>query len=211
MTEVQAHGFNFEKWVRDHFFAGYTGSYMQKWDVPADQNTQTAVPTRFHRIPVSIKTAKVGSPIGLGDALRQRQIDHAFLMIVGFWEQRGPSEKWLIDIGCALFLASDWEALWGQLTLAEIKVIDKIVKNQKTPYSIVRTEAKAWKKRASVKTASLVINPKIDSKKQRRIQCSIPNRVFWRAVGRELQKTDAPTLWGTGFLNPVISSARSFK
>jgi hypothetical protein len=26
MVEVQAHGFSFEKWVRDHFFSGYQGT-----------------------------------------------------------------------------------------------------------------------------------------------------------------------------------------
>jgi len=26
MVEVQAHGFSFEKWVRDHFFLGYQGT-----------------------------------------------------------------------------------------------------------------------------------------------------------------------------------------
>ena len=210
MTEVQAHGFSFEKWIRDHFFEGYTGSYMQKWDVPSDQNIHAAVPSHLHRLPVSIKTAKTGSPIGLGDVLRQRQIGHDFLMIVGFWEQRSKTEKWFVDIGCALFRATDWQALWGQLTLAEILTIDAVVKNQNTHYSIVRAEAQAWKKCLSVQTASLVINPKIDSKTQRRIQCSVPNQSFWRAVGREPQKHDAPTLWNAVFPNPVISSARTF-
>lgn len=75
MVEVQAHGFSFEKWVRDHFFSGYIGNYMQKWDVPAEQNASDAVPAAFRNLPVSIKTAKIGSPIGLGDVLRQRQIN----------------------------------------------------------------------------------------------------------------------------------------
>lgn len=113
MAEVQAHGFSFEKWAREQFFAGYGGSYMQKWDVPPDHNIHPTVPEVFQGLPVSIKTAKLGSPIGLGDVLRQRQINHDFLMIVGFWEQRTPTEKWFVDIGCALFRAADWEALWG--------------------------------------------------------------------------------------------------
>ena len=70
MVEVQAHGFSFEKWVRDHFFSGYLGTYMQKWDVPPDRNNHASVPAQFHNLPVSIKTAKLGSPIGLGDVLR---------------------------------------------------------------------------------------------------------------------------------------------
>ena len=104
MVEVQAHGFSFEKWVRDHFFSGYAGTYMQKWDVHPDHNIHDAVPIQLQKLPVSVKTAKLGSPIGLGDVLRQRQIDHDFLMIVGFWEQRTKTEKWIVDIGCAAFL-----------------------------------------------------------------------------------------------------------
>ena len=135
MVEVQAHGFSFEKWVRDHFFSGYAGTYMQKWDVHPDHNIHDAVPIQFQKLPVSVKTAKLGSPIGLGDILRQRQIDHDFLMIVGFWEQRTKTEKWIVDIGCASFLAADWQSLWGQLTLAEIHQIDAVVKNMGEHYS----------------------------------------------------------------------------
>jgi hypothetical protein len=210
MAEVQAHGFNFEKWVRDQFFAAYSGTYMQKWDVPPDHNMHAVVPERWRGLPVSIKTAKLGSPIGLGDVLRQRQIDHDFLMIVGFWSQRTLTEKWFVDIGCAMFRAVDWDALWGRLTLAEIAVIDAVVKNQGAHYSVVRAEAQKWKRSVARHGCTLVINPKIDSKTQRRIQCSLPNTAFWAAAGRTSQKLDAPELWGRVFPNPVISVARTF-
>ena len=183
---------------------------MQKWDVPPDHNRHPAVPESLRGLPVSIKTAKIGSPIGLGDVLRQRQIDHDFLMIVGFWAQRSPTEKWFVDIGCVLFRAADWEALWGRLTLAEIAVIDAAVKKQGTHYSVVRAEAQKWKRSVLQRGCTLVINSKIDSKTQRRIQCSLPNAALWSAAGRAPQKLDAPELWGHVFPNPVISSARTF-
>jgi hypothetical protein len=210
MAEVQAHGFSFEKWVRDQFFAAYGGTYMQKWDVPPGHNMHPVVPECLRRLPVSIKTAKLGSPIGLGDVLRQRQIDHDFLMIVGFWEQKTLTEKWFVDIGCAVFRAAYWKALWGQLTLGEISVIDAVVKNQATHYSLVRAEAQKWKRSVSERGCTLVINPKIDSKTQRRIQCSLPNTAFWSVAGRTSLKLDAPELWGRVFPNPVISAARTF-
>ena len=210
MVEVQAHGFSFEKWVRDHFFGGYSGTYMQKWDVPPDQNLHPAVPEQFHHLPISIKTAKLGSPVGLGDVLRQRQINQDFLMIVGFWEQRTKSEKWIVDIGCAHFLAKDWQILWGQLTLAEIQQVDGVVKNMGEHYSTVRAKAQQWKRQPVVGSSTLVINPKIDSKTQRRIQCSLPFRMFWNTVGRDSQKQDNPDLWGHVFPNPIKSSARTF-
>jgi hypothetical protein len=210
MAEVQAHGFSFEKWVRDQFFAAYGGSYMQKWDVPSDHNLHPVVPEGLRGLPVSIKTAKLGSPVGLGDVLRQRQIDHDFLMIVGFWAQRTPTEKWFVDIGCALFRAADWDGLWGRLTLAEIAAVDAVVKNQGTHYAVVRAEAQKWKQSVSRHGCTLVINPKIDSKTQRRIQCSLPYDAFWSAAGRAPQKLDAPELWGRVFPNPIISAARTF-
>jgi len=75
MIEVQSHGFQFEKWVKDSFFGDYAGEYTQKWDVPAERNTSDAVPAGFRGLPVSIKTVRYGSPIALGDAMRQREID----------------------------------------------------------------------------------------------------------------------------------------
>ena len=210
MVEVQAHGFSFEKWVRDHFFGGYAGTYMQKWDVPPDHNHQPAVPVEFHRLPASIKTAKIGSPIGLGDVLRQRQIDHAFLMIVGFWRQISPAEKWIVNIGFAAFDPVVWQKMWGQLTLAEIQQIDAVVKNQSEHYSSVRIKAQAWKNRLVVGTSTIVINPKIDSGTQRRIQCSLPYKTFWAATGREPEIQKNPELWGHVFPNPIKSNARKF-
>lgn len=210
MVEVQAHGFSFEKWVRDHFFSGYAGTYMQKWDVHPDHNIHDAVPIQFQKLPVSVKTAKLGSPIGLGDVLRQRQIDHDFLMIVGFWEQRTPTEKWIVDIGCAAFDSASWQSLWGKLTLAEIQQIDRVVKNMGEHYSTVRVKAQQWKMLPAVGTSTLVINPKIDSKTQRRIQCSLPYSSFWKYAGRKPAPQDGPELWGHVFPNPIRSSARTF-
>lgn len=210
MVEVQAHGFSFEKWVCDHFFSGYTGSYMQKWDVPAEENSSEAVPPAFRNLPVSIKTAKIGSPIGLGDVLRQRQINERSVIITGFWKQQTPKEKYILDIGCAIFEIESWQHLWGRLTLAEIQEIDLVVKNQGEHYSVVRTKAQTWKKRPAIASCSIVINPKIDSKTQRRIQCSLPYKTFWTDVGREPSLQKEPELWGHVFPNPIKSSARQF-
>jgi hypothetical protein len=117
MTEIQIHGFTFEKWVCDTFFEGHTGSYMRKWDVSPEANNGSLIPASWRGLPVSIKTAKYGSPIGLGDILRQRQIDVPFLMIVGFWRQRAPTEKWIEDIGVAGFSLEGWSGMWGQLSI----------------------------------------------------------------------------------------------
>ena len=211
MVEVQIHGFTFEKWVCDTFFEGYSGNYMRKWHVPAEQNSSDLVPLAWRGLPVSIKTAKYGSPIGLGDVLRQRQIDEPFLLITGFWRQRTAAEKWIEDIGVVAFPPGAWSALWGQLTLEDLRVIDAVVKNMDLHYSHVRLEARAWKKATqALATSAFVVNPKIDSKTQRRIQCSLPFKAFWTAVGREPKPQDLPELFGLPFPNPISSSARTF-
>ena len=211
MVEVQGHGFTFEKWVRDTFFSGYVGNYMAKWDVPAEANRDELVPLAWRQLPVSIKTAKFGSPIGLGDVLRQRQIDVPFLMIAGFWRQRTPEEKWIEEIGVAAFPSAAWAALWGDLSLEHLRALDLVVKDLSQHYREVRRHARAWKKTtAQVGTSGFVLNPKIDSKSQRRVQCSLPFGVFWQAVGRAPAPSDDPKLFEVSFPNPIRSSARSF-
>ena len=43
MSEVQRHGFDFENWVKETFFAEFEASYTNKWDVPKEGNVD-AVP-----------------------------------------------------------------------------------------------------------------------------------------------------------------------
>lgn len=211
MVEVQSHGFSFEKWVRDAFFDGYRGSYMQKWDVPPDRNVHPSIPERWRNLPVSIKTKKYGCAVELGDVLRQRQIDHPFLMIVGFWRQRTPEEKWIEEIGVAYFSIQAWVNLWGQLSLERLREIDAVVKDLSQHYTVVRDRAKQWKKNTpAVATSAIVVNPKIDSVVQRRIQCSLPFQRFWLQVERTPVPSDTPTLFGISFPNPIISSRRTF-
>jgi len=211
MVEVQSHGFSFEKWVRDSFFGGYRGNYMQKWDVPPEENVSEAVSAEWRNVPVSIKTAKYGSPIGLGDILRQRQISVPFLMIAGFWRQRTSAEKWIEEIGVAYFSIATWAALWGRLSLDELRAIDSTIKDLRLPHTIARAEARRWKQAtAALASVTFVVNPKIDSKTQRRIQCSLPFRSFWKIAAREPASHDLPELFGIRFPNPILSSARTF-
>jgi hypothetical protein len=211
MPEVQHHGFSFEKWVRNALFDGYEGSYMQKWDIPPEVNKNPLVPPHFHYVPVSVKTAKYGSPIGLGDIIRQRSISESFLMIVGFWRQRSSTEKWIEDIGAVLFSSEEWNLLWGHLSLESILLIDERIKDLDVHYTKARAEAKEWKRTVEAPSLNkIVVNPKIDSKTQRRIQCSLPFTVFWDAAGRPAQPNDAPSLFGVNFSNPIISSPRTF-
>lgn len=213
MIEVQAHGFLFEQWVRDTCFGGYAGGYGQAWDIPSVGARGDGIPLDFRGLPVSIKTAKYGSPIGLGDAIVQRGIHESFVMIVGYWVQKNNSEKWFEDIGVAKFTAASWNMLWGDLTMSSLTEIDTQIKNLDLRYSIARRLAQNWKREtAAVSSSTIVINPKIDSKRQRRLQCSLPFRVFWASVGRDVQNVsdNNPVLFGQTFPNPMNSPRRVF-
>lgn len=207
--EVQAHGVSFEKWVRDTFFNGYTGDYTQKWDIAAEANRSPLIP--HQGLPVSVKIVNYGSPIGLGDVLRQRHINEPFLMIVGFWEQKTKTEKWIVEMECLRIEPGQWNALWGDLSPARLEEIDALVKDTSKPYHQVRAEAQAWKDKVLPGLNSrIVINPKIGSTTQRRVQCSLPFDLFWELAGREPKVSDHPKLFGKAFPNPISSSPRTF-
>ena len=183
---------------------------MQKWDIPAWQSKKEEVPTEWRSFPVSIKTAKWGSSIGLGDAIRQRNINESFVMITGFWRQRTPQEKWFEEIGVVKFHPEFWNSLWGAISLATLRELDSKIKDLSLHYSDARKVAKQWKSQLVKSGSKIVINPKIDSKKQRRIQCSLPFPIFWEAAGRKPAKHDSPILFGKNFPNPVRSRPRRF-
>lgn len=211
MVEVQSHGFTFEQWVRDTLFDGYAGDYGQEWDVPARITRGAGLPAEIRGLPVSIKTAKFGSPISLGDILRQRMISRSFLMVVGFWHQRSTEQKRFEEIGWVKFSVSSWQMLWGGLTPKQLGELDAKVKSfGPGRHREARQFAKGWKA-IHQERSHIVINPKIDSKNQRRIQCSLPFKLFWEYAGREPQRHDRPLLFGRAFDNPVMSPPRSFR
>lgn len=210
MVEVPFHDFSFEQWAKDTFFGGYLGNYMQKRDIPALENKESEVPTEWKGFPVSIKTAKWGNPIGLGDAIRQRSISESFVTIAGFWRQRTPQEKWFEEIGIVKFHPAFWNSLWGAISLLALRELDSKIKDLRLHYLDARKVAKQWKSRYAKSGSKIVINPKIDSKKQRRIQCSLPFKIFREAAGRKPTKRNSPMLFGKNFPNPVRSEPRRF-
>jgi len=216
MSEVQKHGFSFEKWIRNIFFDSYEGVYSQKWDVTSEHNKSKLVPAEFRGLPVSIKTTKQGSPVNLGDALRQFQVADDFVMICGIWKQANRQEKHLVAIGAALFRSSAWRQLWSPLKLAEIKELDLMVKDRGLSYVEARLRAKQWQVQHKPRSeANLRINPKIDSKEQRRVQCSLPFATYCEFAGlntalNEVGATSAE-LFGKRYPGSIKSPPRTFR
>lgn len=203
---VQRHGVDFEDWVRAEFFeAGPASSYTDKWDIPAEVNL------RHGGVPVNPKAIKYGTPIGLGDALRQFDIDEPFLLIIGYWEQRGP-QKHFVKIVPARVEPAQWRALWGDVTRADLARYDAVIKDRSLDYREARRQAQALKSQPPFTSTTIVLNPKIDSRGQRRLQCSLRFRDFFRlfAPGIDPAPEDNPTLWDVPFPGPLRSDPRSF-
>lgn len=136
--EVQQHGVVFEEWIRRTFFDGYQPlAYTQKWDIPASVNL------RYGGVPVNPKATKYGTPVGLGDALRQYQVDEPFLLIIGYWEQETPETKRFVKVISPTVSVALWRRLWEPVTLEDLQRLDALIKNKKS----LPPKCNAWRKR----------------------------------------------------------------
>jgi hypothetical protein len=202
--EVQSHGLQFEKWLRDTFFEGYEPKgYTQKWDIPA------AVNKHHGRIPVNPKATKYGTPIGLGDALRQFAIQEPFLMIVGFWQQVTPLEKRWVNVQAVRVEPAVWRRLWGELKLADLEALNAVIKDKSLTVEEARKRAQQMKAAACFQSAVIQLNPKIDHS-QRRLQCSLRFDAFFDhlAPNADRQGQKAPQVFGVALPKKFESAPR---
>jgi hypothetical protein len=212
-AEVQAHGLAFERWVLDTFFDSYrpTG-YTLKWDIPAEAN-RLADPA-LAGLPVNPKATKLGAPVGLGDALRQHDIDEPFILILGYWEQVSAGEKRFGQIIAPRVDPQTWRKLWGDITRADLERLDAVIKDRARTPAEARRAAQAMKSRPPFSEAVIVLNPKIDSKNQRRLQCSLRYADVLKYLApdapREIDRANPPSLWGKPFSQAITSKPREF-
>lgn len=203
--EVQRHGLVFEQWVRDTFFDGYRpASYTQKWDIPAEANL------RHGGVPVNPKAIKYGTPVDLGDALRQFEIAEPFILVLGFWRQEG-AEKRFVNLVAARVTPEHWRALWGAVTLADLQRLDALIKDPGRPVAETRRRALRMKSAPPFTTAVIQVNPKLDTKGQRRLQCSVRFADVFRHLAPTASAAEQahPELWGVPFPGPVASPPRA--
>ena len=209
-SETQAHGLAFERWVCDAFFDAYRPeTYTQKWDVPAELN-RLAEPG-LTGLPVNPKAAKFRTPVGLGDALRQHDIEEPFILVVGYWTQATPDEKRLVKILALRVEPETWRRLWGPVTRADLERLDAAVKDRSVSPDEARRRARAMKSRPPFSESVFVLNPKIDDKGQRRLQCSLryEDVLAHLAPGASPEADEEPSLWGRPFPFPIASPARN--
>ncbi|HUG10558.1 MAG TPA: hypothetical protein VMM36_06070 [Opitutaceae bacterium] len=204
-AEVQRHGYVWETWIADTFFGGYRQSdYTQQWDIPAKANTAHG------GIPANPKFMKHGTPVDLGDALRQFDIDEPFLLIVGYWRQEG-NQKRIVNVVAVRVEPAQWRSLWCDITRADLERLDAAIKERSIDHLEARRRAQAIKNAPPFTTAVITVNPKIDSRSQRRLQCSISfDKVFTHlAPDASRDATDSPQFWGVRVPAPFYSPPRS--
>ena len=185
--EVQSHGLLFEQWLRDTFFGGYKPqNYTQKWDIPASANLDHG------RMPVNPKATKHGTPIGLGDALRQFEINEDFLLIVGFWEQVTPAEKRWTNVQAVTVAPEVWKKLWFPVTQADLDKLNAVIKDKSLSLEAARKRAQEIKSQPPFSSAVIQVNPKIDAS-QRRLQCSLRFDDFFKHLAPAASSAPGPS------------------
>lgn len=207
----QQHGMDFETWIKTTFFQSFNQTGVtDKWDAldvafKAQYATFTA---GFSGLPVSMKTCKYGTSIGFGDAVQQFENTKDFLLIIAFWSKAGAGKK-IVSIKAVKITAAEWHSLFlgvvtkdelekDQLAAEDVKTkIYQLDKTIKTTPSYVDARKQAQTEKKALPAMEIVLNPKIDSKNQRRLQCSLPFNVFWTKFAREAASVEEnPTLWG---------------
>jgi hypothetical protein len=190
--ERQNHGFQLERWVIDRFYKNINSDYTSKWDIPIGSEFQEAVPIQFRNLPVSIKVVKFKQSIGFGDAIRQIETKQDFLLILGIWELKGKKKKWK-QVLAKKITKENWLDYWNPISIDFVMDLDSKIKDMTIPYETIRKYAKARKKEPPFSKSVMQINPKIDSKKQRRLQCSLRHSesIKWIEGNPETL-----TLWG---------------
>ena len=121
----------------------------------------------------SIKTTG-GNVVDCGDILRRRQ-EEKYNLVVAVWEQVGMTKVFHTEY--TFYISpSDTQKLWGRMNynlLADYVNYIKNIPAGKTAQQETKKERTLLANSVGDKNALFKIHPKVDSKKQRRVQCSL--------------------------------------
>jgi len=132
----------------------------------------------------SIKTSK-GNTVDCGDILRRRQ-ETDYNLVVGCYSQVGDNKVFYSEY--TFYIRPEHESiLWGRMNYNQLAEYVDYIKNipaGREAQQETKTERTVLKNCIEDKNALVKIHPKVDSKKQRRVQCSVKIK--------ELIKADIP-------------------
>jgi|CXWL01.1.fsa_nt_gi hypothetical protein len=171
MTNNQLHGKKFEDLIKA------CGLFQGAADAGRGPTAEFDIEARFDRqriLPTSIKSSG-NDTINLSDARRFFRIANPFRMLVARYQQNG-AQKSCGNVHEFIVTMPVLEQLRGQFTLADVTefhhglLIDHFPVGQ---HGAARNWARERKLKLAAKTSKIILNPKIDGKSQRRLQCSV--------------------------------------
>lgn len=181
MKESQSHGFFFEEQIKKNiseYLSSVTINYTNKWDIP----------------PVSVKSfkfdkTKTNNRIYFGSVENIYKIQDGFFLALIGYEQDGEIKR--VVFSDFIFIDTiKFNSLRGELTLGELEMLSEKIKSFKVGF---HNEAREWYKSVLPNFASKTqfqINFKVDSKTQRRIQCSLTVEQLYESLKVELNKNN---------------------
>lgn len=182
MSSVQQHGFDFEKKIvsltscfakREEFFDSSLCSinYLAHFDLPSWKDpTGMGVPTSIKMVKRS-PTSKTKIRVDMAAARRILSMSDIpmFRLLIGLYTQEGESKK-VYEIREYIITGEAWSDMTGDLPVEMLERFSNAIKEDS--YSQARLVAKSWKKKIQEHYGSYIRwTAKIDSKKQRRLQC----------------------------------------
>jgi hypothetical protein len=171
MTRNQLHGKKFEDQIKG------CGLFSGASDTGRSVTSGMDIEARFdkiHGLPTSIKTTG-GNVVTLSDARRFWAIDYPFRMLVGSYRQMADVKQF--DVVHEFLLAKgDLADLKGDVVAAEVERLHSGIGQRAFPLGMHR-EARVWmggqKRALTNQNSKIILNAKIDSQSQRRLQCSV--------------------------------------
>ena len=170
--EVQAHGNYYE----DLKTRQITGLGKAEYDALKESGYTSGMDIEkglLSAYDYSIKTSK-GNTVDCGDILRRRQ-ETDYNLVVGCYSQVGDNKVFYSEY--TFYIRPEHERkLWGKMNYNQLAEYVEYIKNipaGKEAQQETKTERTVLKNCISDKNALMVIHPKVDSKKQRRVQCSV--------------------------------------
>jgi hypothetical protein len=165
----QRHGKQFEDMVKALLYSGAADKARKsvaKFDIEANFDKEFNLDT-------SVKASKNCSNISLADARHFWQINTKFRLLVGCWKQITPEIKQFYEIHEFIITPAIMQELRGNVTLQQITDFHETIKTFGIgKHEEARIYAKQQKKILQPQSL-IILNPKIDSKSQRRLQCSL--------------------------------------
>lgn len=173
MSEVQIHGNSFENMVifnrtqlkKEEYDKLKTNGYTSAFDLVEDLLVEYNA---------SIKTTG-SNVICCSDILRMMNHTEDYRLIVGCYDQIEKNK--VFHTQYEFFITSnDYSKLWGSMTYESVEpfvVFVKSILEGKEAQKNTLNKRNEFQKLIQCKNSLMKINPKVDSKKQRRVQCSV--------------------------------------